>query len=171
MPENLANKQLDGGYGHVLRLAWPMILSTSSISIMHFADRMFVAWYSRDSLAASLPAAIASFLPLAFFLGTAGYVSTFVAQYCGANREHRIGPVVWQGIYLGLAAMILMWTLYPLARPIMNLAGSDPAVRSLGIKYFRILILGGGFIVLQAAMNGFYTGRGKMLPPGINREE
>ena len=38
-----------------------MILSTSSASIMHFADRMFVAWSSQDSLAASLPASITNF--------------------------------------------------------------------------------------------------------------
>ncbi len=146
----------------MLRLAWPMILSTSSVSIMHFADRMFVAWYSQDSLAASLPAGIASFTILAFFLGTAAYVSTFVAQYCGSGREHRIGPAVWQGIYFGLLAMVLMWTLYPLAQPIMNFAGHAPAIRILEVKYFRILVLGGGFVVLQAALSGFYTGRGKM---------
>ncbi len=162
MPENLDNNQSDGGYRHVLRLAWPMILSTSSASIMHFVDRMFVAWYSQDSLAASLPAAIASFLPLSFFIGTAAYVSTFVAQYSGADREHRIGPVVWQGIYFGLAAMVLMWILYPLAQPIINLGGHAPAIRLLEVKYFRILVFGGGFMVLQTVLHGFYTGRGRM---------
>ncbi len=162
MSEDLANIKLEVGYRHVLRMAWPMILSTSSISIMHFVDRMFVAWHSQESLAASLPAAIASFLPLSFFLGTAGYVSTFVAQYCGAKREHRIGPAVWQGIYLGLVAMVLMWTLYPLAESIMNLGGHSQAMRILEAKYFRVLVLGGGFVVIQAAINGFYIGRGKM---------
>jgi MATE family multidrug resistance protein len=32
----------------------------------------------------------------------------------------------------------------------------------LEIQYFRVLVLGGGFVVLNAALNGFYTGRGKM---------
>ena len=162
MSKNLANIKLEGGYRHVLRLAWPMILSTSSVSIMHFADRVFVAWYSQDSLAASLPAGITSFTFLAFFIGTAAYVSTFVAQYCGAGREHRIGPAVWQGIYFALAAMVFMWTLYPLAQPIMDFAGHAPDIRILEVKYFKILVLGGGFIVLQTALNGFYTGRGRM---------
>ena len=162
MSEKQNTIELDGGYRHVLRLAAPMILSTSSVSIMHFVDRMFVAWYSQDSLAASTPAGIASFVVISFFLGTAGYVSTFVAQYSGAGREHRIGPVVWQGIYLGLVAMVLMWSLYPLAEPIMNLAGHAESVRILEIKYFRVLVLGGGFVVLNAALNGFYTGRGRM---------
>ena len=162
MSKNLANRELDGGYRHVLRLAWPMILSTSSITIMHFVDRMFVARYSQDSLAASAPAGFASLTILAFFLGTAGYVSTFVAQYFGAQRQQRIGPAVWQGIYFALGAMLLMWSLYPLAEPIMNLAGHTPSLRILEVKYLRIMILGNGFVVLRVAINGFYTGRGKM---------
>ncbi|NIA06281.1 MAG: MATE family efflux transporter [Actinobacteria bacterium] len=156
------NTKLDGGYRHVLRLAGPMILSTGSMSVMRFMDRMFAAWYSQDSLAASLPAGIASFVPLAFFTGTAGYVSTFVAQYHGASREHRIGPAVWQGIYLSLVAMVLMWGLYPLAEPIMNAGRHAEPVRVLEINYFRILVLGGGFVVLNAVLNGFYIGRGRM---------
>ena len=158
----IANTKLDGGYGHVLRLAGPMILSTSSMSIMRFTDRMFAAWYSQDSLAAAVPAGVASFVVLSFFLGTIGYVSTFVAQYFGAGRKHRIGPAVWQGIYLGLAAMVLMWGLYPLAGPIMNFAGHAESVRVLEIKYFQILVLGGGFVILQAALSGFYIGRSRM---------
>ena len=156
------NRELDGGYRHVLRLAGPMILSTGSMSIMRFMDRVFVAQYSEDSLAAVMPAGIASFVPLAFFIGTAGYVSTFVAQYHGAEREHRIGPAVWQGIYLGLVAMVLMWGLYPLAGPIMNIGGHAENVRVLEIEYFRILVLGGGFVVLSAVLSGFYIGRGRM---------
>ena len=162
MSENLADIKLDGGYRHVLRLAWPMILSTSSATIMYFVDRVFVAHYSQQALAASFPAGIASFMPLSFFLGTAGYVSTFVAQYFGAQRQQRIGPAVWQGIYLGLVAMVLMWTLYPLAEPLMNFGGHAPDVRILEVKYFRILIFGGGFFVLQSVLSGFYIGRGKM---------
>ena len=156
------NIELDGGYRHVLRLAWPMILSTSSLTVMRFVDGIFVAHYSQDSLAASFPAGISSFVFISFFLGTVGYVSTFVAQYFGAGREHRIGPAVWQGIYLGLAAMVLMWCLYPLAEPIMNFAGHTEPIRVLEIKYFRILVLGGGFVVLSAALNSFYIGRGRM---------
>jgi len=162
MPE-VTTLELDGGYRHVLRLAGPMILSSSSITLMHFTDRMFVAWYSQDSLAASGPAGIASFTLISFFLGTVGYTSTFVAQYCGAGRNHRIGPAVWQGIFLGLIATALMWGLYPAAGAIMDFAGHAPAIKNLEIQYFRILILGGGLPVLYQSLCGFYTGRGRMF--------
>ena len=35
----------DGGYRHVLRLALPLLASTSSSTIMVFVDRMFLGWY------------------------------------------------------------------------------------------------------------------------------
>ena len=37
-------------------------------------------------------------LPLAIFIGTAGYVSIFVAQYVGQNRCELVGRIVWQGV-------------------------------------------------------------------------
>ena len=46
----------EGGYGEVLTIAVPMIQSMGSWSLMHFVDRMFLTWYSRDALAAALPA-------------------------------------------------------------------------------------------------------------------
>lgn len=162
MTQELDINKSDGSYRHVLRLAGPMILSTSSTSIQFFLDRMFLAWHSQDALAASGPAGIASFTILAFFLGTVGYVGTFVAQYFGAGRQHRIGPAVWQGIFLALIATLIIWTLYPAAQAIMDFAGHEQSVRELELQYFRITIIGGGLPVLLAALNGFYTGRGRM---------
>ena len=70
-----------GGYREFLVIAFPMILSTASLSIQHFVDRVFLTWYSTDALAASLPAAMPNFVFVSLFLGMAGYVNTFVAQY------------------------------------------------------------------------------------------
>ena len=162
MTHELDINKSDGSYRHVLRIAGPMILSTSSTTIQFFMDRMFLAWYSQDALAASGPAGLASFSVFAFFLGTVGYVSTFVAQYFGAGRQRRIGPAVWQGIFLALVATLLIWALYPAAPAIINFAGHEQSIRNLELQYFRIVIIGGGLPVLLAALNGFYTGRGRV---------
>ena len=87
----------EGGYREVLKIASPLILSMGSWSIMHFVDRMFLTWYNREALAAALPAGVLNFAIGALFLGTAGYVNTFVAQYEGAERPERVGSAVWQG--------------------------------------------------------------------------
>ena len=83
-----------GGYREVLVVAIPLILSTATWSIQHFVDRMFLTWYSPETIAAAMPAGMLSFTVISIFMGTAGYVSTFVAQYHGARRFHRIGPLL-----------------------------------------------------------------------------
>ena len=89
----------EGGCREVLFVALPLIFSTSSLTIQHFVDRIFLSWYSRDAIAASMPAGLLNFTFMALFIGTAATVGTFVAQYSGAKMDHRIGPVVWQGFY------------------------------------------------------------------------
>ena len=69
------------GYREVLAIAIPLILSTASWSVQHFVDRMFLAWYAPEAIAAAMPAGMVYFSIVSVFMGTAGYASTFVAQY------------------------------------------------------------------------------------------
>jgi MATE family multidrug resistance protein len=55
-----------------------------------------------------MPAGMLSFTVISLFMGTAGYVNTFVVQYFGAKRYHRIGPALWQGIYISLFGGFVM---------------------------------------------------------------
>ncbi|MDP6779669.1 MAG: MATE family efflux transporter [Candidatus Latescibacteria bacterium] len=152
----------DGGYGEVLTIAVPLVLSTGSWSIQHFVDRVFLTWYSRDALAAVLPAGMLNFTFASFFIGTTAYVNTFVAQYSGAGRPRRVGPAVWQGIYFGLIAGVLMIGLIPFSETFFRWVGHDPDIRSLETSYFRISCLGGPTIV-GPALAGFFSGRGKTM--------
>jgi MATE family multidrug resistance protein len=81
----------EGGYRELLVTAFPLILSTASWSVLQFADRMFLTWYSPETVAASMPAGILNFTLTSLFLGTASYTGTFVAQYYGAAKFHKIG--------------------------------------------------------------------------------
>jgi MATE family multidrug resistance protein len=153
-----------GGYREFLVIAFPMILSTASWSIQHFVDRVFLTWYSTDALAASLPAAMTNFVFVSLFLGMAGYVNTFVAQYTGAGRSGRVGPSIWQGVYLALISVVAGLFVAQLATPIFDLVGHDAAVRSNEVTYFRILCYGVGPLTLSTAMSCFYSGRGRTWP-------
>jgi MATE family multidrug resistance protein len=63
----------------------------ASTMVMEFTDRVFLANYSLESIAAALPAGIAAYLFISFFAGTAGYVNVFIAQYTGAGALNRVG--------------------------------------------------------------------------------
>ena len=102
MPHLRERWSSEGGYREVLAIAVPLILSTASWSVQHFVDRMFLSWYAPEAIAAAMPAGMVYFSIVSIFMGTAGYASTFVAQYYGAKSYHRIGPALWQGVYVSL---------------------------------------------------------------------
>ena len=152
------------GYREVLVMALPLILSTSAWTVQQFVDRMFLAWYSPEAIAASMPAGILNFAIMSLFMGTASYVGTFVAQYYGAGRHERIGPAVWQGIYVGLLGAVVLMALVPFAEDIFNLVGHDQAVRRNEADYFKVLCMGGGFVLTGSAISGLFAGLGRPWP-------
>ncbi|MFH2125947.1 MAG: MATE family efflux transporter [Pseudomonadota bacterium] len=152
------------GYRHVLAVGLPLVVSFGTTSLIHFTDRVFLANYSIDAIAAALPAGIASFLSLCFFMGVVSYVNVFVAQYVGAGAPERVGASLWQGIYFSLASGLFLAALYLVAEPIFRFAGHDPEVMRLEVIYFRILTLGAGTVVLATTLSCFYSGRGLTRP-------
>ena len=153
-----------GGYREFLVIAVPLILSTGAWAVQHFVDRMFLSWYSAEAIAASLPAGILNFCIMSLFIGTASYVSTFVAQYYGAGSLHRIGPAVWQGVYVSIFGGIVLICLIPFAWPIFSLIAHDPLTQRYEVEYFRILCLGAGPAIAATALSGFFSGRGQTWP-------
>lgn len=151
-------------YRQVLRVSLPLVVSMSSTMIMEFTDRIFLANYALDAIAAALPAGIAAFLFISFFLGTAQYLNVFVAQYTGSGRLQRVGPALWQGIYFSVLAAAAMAGLFFLAGPIFTLGGHPPEVRVLEVTYFRILCLGSGALIVATALSCFFSGRGRTRP-------
>ncbi|MGL4422254.1 MAG: MATE family efflux transporter, partial [Gemmataceae bacterium] len=149
-----------GGSRELLKLAIPLILASSFTTIQFSVDRAFLSQHDPDAMGASMPAAMVFWLILSLFHGTAAYVSTFVSQYMGANRPERVGPAVWQGIYFALAAGTLFWFIAPLAPTIFEWINHAPKHRELEITYFRMLCFGGMPMILVAALNGFFSGRG-----------
>ncbi len=159
-----ARWQDEGGYRELLTLAVPLILSTGAWSVQHFVDRMFLTWYSPEAIAAAMPAGILNFTLMSFFLGTAGYVNTFVAQYYGAERHERIGPAVWQGVYVAVIGAVVIGATIPLAPWFFGVVGHEKAVRIYEITYFQILCVGAFPGIAASALAGFFTGRGNVWP-------
>jgi MATE family multidrug resistance protein len=147
-------------YREVLRVSLPLVVSMSSIMIMEFTDRIFLANYSLDAIAAALPAGITSFLFISFFLGTAQYLNVFVAQYTGSGTPQQVGAVLWQGIYFSVLSGVVMAGLYFLAEALFQFGGHPPEVQSLEITYFRVLCLGSGILIFGTGLSCFFSGRG-----------
>lgn len=148
------------GYRQVLAISLPLVASMGAITVMQFTDRVFLANYSVDAIAASLPAGLASFTFISFFMGVGNYTNVFVAQYSGAQALRRIGAALWQGIWFSIFSGVLLALLCLVSDDIFRLIGHSPVIRSLEETYFNILTLGAGLVVLSSTMASFYTGRG-----------
>jgi len=151
-------------YRSVLTVSLPLVLSMAATTVMEFTDRVFLANYSLDAIAAALPAGITAFLFLTFFSGISAYMNVFIAQYKGAGAEKRIGACLWQTIYFSIFSACLLLVLSLAAEPIFRLGGHPPAVQELEVIYFRTLCLGGGLNVLGAGLGTFFSGRGRTRP-------
>jgi MATE family multidrug resistance protein len=125
---------------------------------------MFLSWYAPEAIAAAMPAGMVYFSIVSIFMGTAGYASTFVAQYYGAKRFDRIGPALWQGVYVSLAGGFALLCLIPFGESIFRLVGHDELVQHSEVVYFQIICLGGGPYIASYALSGFYSGRGRTWP-------
>lgn len=159
--ENYWNRP--GGMGEVLRMALPLIVSTIAWTLMNFIDRVLLMWYSADAVGAALAAGMVSFTVICLPLGVAGYVNTFVAQYYGARRFRRIGVVVWQGVFLGLATVPAALASAHWIPQLFTAAGHDPAIVQLESAYYTALSFGAGAIVISGALAAFFTGRGQVV--------
>lgn len=165
MNKCLANWMQHSRYREVVHVCIPLVMGTAATTVMEFTDRVFLANYSIDAIAAAMPSGIAAFLFLAFFGGVSAYISVFIAQYKGAGANRRIGAALWQGIYFSMAAgSVLAVSSWFIAGPIFSLAGHPFPIQVLETTYFKILCLGSVFHIGIHALSAFYTGRGVTRP-------
>src|SRR5262245_25755593 len=88
---SFARSTRKGGSWELLSLALPLVVSQSFMTVQVFVDTVLLSWHNQREMAATLPAIMWYWLPFGLLQVTAGYVSTFVAQYTGARRPRRVG--------------------------------------------------------------------------------
>src|SRR5215468_2039216 len=127
----------DGGWGRgpggareLLRIAWPLILSNSFLTLQITIDRVLLGRADLAAMGASMPAGMLFWAPMTLLQFTVNYATTFVAQYTGAGQPHRVGPAVWQALYLAVAAGIAFLGLIPLTDGLVALAGHEPELQT-----------------------------------------
>lgn len=150
-----------GGSRELLTLALPLVVSQSFMTAQVFLDTVLLAWHDPREMAATFPAVMWFWLGFGLLQVTAGYVSTFVAQYTGAGRPHRVGPAVWQGVHFAVLAGLAFLLMVPAAPFLIGLGGHPPAIQPLEVTYLRCLSFAALPMLVLAAVNGFFSGRGQ----------
>ncbi len=150
-----------GGSRELLTLATPLIVSQSFMTVQVFVDTVLLAHHDPKEMTASFPAVMWYWLLFGFLQVTAGYTSTFVAQYTGAGRSNRVGAAVWQGIYFAVIAGVNFIMVAPLATFLVSRGMIGEDLQVLEAEYLRCLAFAALPMLVMSAVNGFFSGRGQ----------
>jgi len=152
-------------FGELLRLAWPITVSTLSYSIMTLVDTLLVGRLGAAQLAGVGLGGTAAFALLCFAWGLLRGVKTLVSQAVGAQRRDEVGSylgaaLVWAGI-TGVAVVVL-GELTALALPLISASSeAGHAART----YLSIRTLGAPMALLYVALREVRYGESDARSP------
>ncbi|MCC6494145.1 MAG: MATE family efflux transporter [Pirellulales bacterium] len=149
------------GARDVLQIALPMVVTTLSWTLMNFIDSAILMQVSPTAMTAAYSAGIIWFAALSLLYGLCSYGSTFVAQYLGDDQPEKIGPVVWQGVWLALAFVLVIPAAQALAPRLFGLFGHEPHLAEIETHFFQILCYGAPGMLAAQSLEAFYSGRGR----------
>lgn len=155
-----------GGMGEVAHLAYPIVLTQMSQTVMHVVDSIFVGRLGAAELGALGFASIWLWTIFSVFSGTATGVQTFVSQTWGEGQERACGRFAWQGLYAIVpAALVATLVFAALAEPLWRALGATPEVREHALAYSRIRPLGMAGLAIWMVLASFFRGVGDTRTP------
>ncbi len=144
---------------YMLKLAWPMVVTNISFTVMQFVDTRMVAELGTNELAAILPAGLLSFIPSSFALGMITSINTFVSQSLGRGQKKDCSSYCWQVIYIGLLySFICLAAIWPLAGWIFRVVGQPAEIISMEVVYLRIMLYCQFVVVFTWTSSQFFMG-------------
>jgi MATE family multidrug resistance protein len=151
----------------LLRLAWPMVVSRSTQTVIGISDSLLVADLGSAAVAATGTGAFNTFAILILPMGTMSIVQSFVAQLFGQGDLPGARRYAWYGLVLALETQ-LVCMLGALAVPyVLSKFSYAPDVRELMTRYMQIRLMCGGAAMGIEALGAYYAGQGNTRLPMI----
>jgi MATE family multidrug resistance protein len=145
-----------GSVKELWKMSYPMMVNFFSMSAMLFVDRIFLSWYSKEALSASVTSGTLSWAFICSIMTLAAMSEVFVSQFNGAKKYSQIGKPVWQMMWLCLFSFAFFIPIALLIAPIVF----PPLTNPLENAYFSFFMYTGPFFCIHAAIAGFFIGRG-----------
>jgi multidrug resistance protein, MATE family len=151
-----------GSVRELMTLAFPLMLTLFSGSLMSFCDRLFLGNYSLEALEGCVSAVALCILFQQPCMRITSMAQVFVGQYKGSRQWNFIGSCIWQMIWFSLLSMLIT---YPLSMLIERIYFVGTSVEVTGSIYFRTLMAVNFLFPLGSVLSSFFIGQGqtKML--------
>lgn len=155
-----------GGLREVMTLAYPVVVTNISATLIHTVDSAMVGRLGATHLAAVGYALIWYWTAACFFVGAASGVQTFVSQLHGAGDSKACGAWAWHGIYaVAPIAAVCIALFAAAAEPLFQLMGPSPEVQKLAAAYIHGRAFGVPGLVAAMAIAAFFRGVGDTRTP------
>lgn len=151
----------DGGINILAAVAFPVIVSEASETVMMFVDRLFLSSLTPTHMAAAMTGGLTCFMFMTLFFGILSYATAMVAQHLGAGKKAECSTVMTQAIILVACFYPILLCCRPLGIKIFEIFGHAPEQRKLATDYFGILIFGGVFALIKVCLASFFSGIGR----------
>jgi MATE family multidrug resistance protein len=152
----------------LIRLSWPITISTLSYSMMTLVDTLLVGRLGPAQLAGIGLGGTAAFTLLCFSFGLIRGVKTLVSQAIGADRREEIGKYLGAALLaafgIGVVTVLLGETLADAISRIEASAEAAEAART----YLRIRLLGAPLALTYVALREVRYGMGDARTPMIS---
>jgi MATE family multidrug resistance protein len=145
----------------LLRVAIPLVISNFFFTLQLLIDRLMLSWLGPDALAAAGAAAMVLYVPILLLQYTAGFASTFVAQYAGANRRREIGAVLHQALWFSVCTGLAFVPLSLWSAEVVNWLDHAQHLQRLEAEYLASLCFAVFPMLLTATATAFFAGLGQ----------
>lgn len=127
-------------------------------NLIEFVNAIFLSYYSLDAFEAATAALYLCFFIQAPLIHMGSMTQVFVASRYGKKEYRKIGPIVWQMIWV---MCLSIFFIIPLGFIAKNLAFGGTLVETLSTQYLNILIPVSFLFPLGTVLSSFYIGQGK----------
>ena len=148
----------------LLRLAFPIVLSRASQTVVGLSDAIMVAHLGASALAATSTGATNAFSLLILPMGITFIVSSFSSQLFGRGDAASARRYGWYGLIIAALTQVVCFASIPLFGPVISLLPYDADVKALMETYLFWRILSGGAGIGVEALANYYGGLGRTVP-------
>jgi len=144
---------------HILRLAWPVMLTSLNWTLMHLIDVAIVGHAGTEQLGALAAGRTLTYITIVMGLSAMSGVLVFASRADGAGDLRATGDYLRQGLVFGLLlgfpcmAVLLAW-----AETLLRAVGVPPELSVEGAAVVRAMALAYPFQFLQIAASYFLEG-------------
>jgi MATE family multidrug resistance protein len=164
-PAPSTQPEIGVGVADVFKLAWPVMVSMLSFTLMSVVDTLFVARLGTAPLAAVGFASTLVFTSQSFGGGLMAGLRVVVAQLHGAGEHERGIIAAWQGLWLATGFGLLVALLCLAGPSVFGWLGASETVATYADEFFSIRILGAPVVLVTMGLSSWFQGRGDTRTP------